>query len=298
MTTPDNFPVHQYEYSSARRVGIPTAETALGIADALAEGESAPAAYTEAYPEAYPRLEWRRGAEAGRVTYGKLCVHDKVSPAEFVSSLLKDGAAAQGDWFHNFNNLPANAHFEPYQHRNGNWSNRLIKSSGQRAMASLLEHEAMAGQVDLIYMDPPYNINFRSNFQGLVDDTDSGDGWADIPLDVRQTKAFRDSYQRGVHSYLDQLRAQLLHGRELLAETGSFVMQIGPDNLHYVAVLMSEIFGHDNHVATIPYRTTTNPSTSMLPEIGNWLIWFAKDKTQAKYRQLYEPANGRSEILD
>ena len=166
-------------------------------------------------------------------------------------------------------------------------------------MASLLNDEAMAGQVDLIYMDPPYNINFRSNFQGLMFNTNVGDKWEDIPQDVRPVKAFRDSYENGVHSYLDQLRVQLIHGRELLKESGSFVMQIGPDNLHYIAVLMSEVFGHDNHVATIPYATTTNSSTKMLPEIGNWLIWFAKDKAsaQSKYRQLYETFGSRAEAV-
>ena len=283
MTASASSPIHQYAYDSARRVGIPTAESALGISDALAEAESAP----EPYTEAYPTLRWQRGVDAQSVRYGKLFIHDKVSPAEFVASLLKD-PAQQGNWFHDFNNLPPNAHFEPYEHRDGNWNNRLIKSAAQRVMPSLLEHEGMAGQVDLIYMDPPYNINFRSNFQGLVDDANAGDGWQDIPLDVRHTKVFRDSYRNGVHTYLDQLRAQLLHGRELLKESGSFVMQIGPDNLHYVGVLMSEVFGHENHVATIPYTTATNNSTRMLPEIGNWLIWFAKSKTSAKFNQIYE----------
>ena len=291
MTASASSPIHQYAYGSARRVGIPTAESALGISDALAEAESAP----EPYTEAYPTLRWQRGVAAQSVRYGKLFIHDKVSPAEFVASLLKD-PAQQGNWFHDFNNLPPNAHFEPYEHRDGNWNNRLIKSAGQRAMPSLLEHEGMAGQVDLIYMDPPYNINFRSNFQGLVDDANAGDGWQDIPLDVRHTKVFRDSYRNGVHTYLDQLRAQLLHGRELLKESGSFVMQIGPDNLHYVGVLMSEIFGHENHVATIPYTTAANSSTRMLPEIGNWLLWFAKDKQSAKYRQMYEHLSARENI--
>ena len=295
-STPANTPptpIHQYEYPSVHRVGLATAETALGLPDALDEAVSAP----EPYTEAYPRLQWQRRPDAAAVRYGKLFIHDKVSPAEFVSSLLKDRAPEQqASWFHDFNNLPPNAHFEPYRHHNGNWNNRLIKSSGQRAMASLLEHEGMAGQVDLIYMDPPYNINFRSNFQGLVDQTNSGDTWQDIPLDIRQIKTFRDSYQRGVHSYLDQLRTQLLHGRDLLKESGSFVMQIGPDNLHYVAVLMGEIFGHDNHVATIPYTTRANSSTRMLPEVGNWLVWYAKEKPQAKYRQLYENTDLRESL--
>ena len=298
MTTP----IHQYDYPSARRIGLATAETALGIPDALDESVSAPAPYAAAYP----RLQWQRTADADGVSYGKLCIHDKVSPAEFVASLLKDrgttgsgvgpAAAQQGNWFHDFNNLPPNAHFEPYRHRAGNWNNRLIKSSGQRAMASLLHNEGLAGSVDLIYMDPPYNINFRSNFQGLVDDTNSGDQWEDIPLDLRQIKAFRDSYRNGVHTYLDQLRTQLLHGRALLKDSGSFVMQIGPDNLHYVAVLMSEIFGPENHIATIPYTTRSNSSTRMLPEVGNWLVWYAKEKPQAKYRQLYENTDLRESL--
>ena len=295
MAHPENRLFDQYRYDSASRAALPTQETALNLSDEqLAETE-----YQLTEPDSnWPTLNWRRNPDADGGRYGRLFIHDKVSPAEFMSSLLKDReGATQANWFHDFNNLPEGAHYEPYLHDGGNWSNRLIKSSGQRAMASLLNDEAMAGQVDLIYMDPPYNINFRSNFQGLIDDTNTGDRWQDIPADVRGIKAFRDSYRDGVHSYLDQLRVQLLHGRELLKDSGSFVMQIGPDNLHYVAVLMSEVFGHDNHVATIPYVTATNPSAKMLAEIGNWLVWFAKDKSQAKYRQLYESFENRKDLL-
>lgn len=285
MVTPDSNQLHQYHYDSASRVALATQETALNLDDdQLSEDE-----YGLLEPRSnWPTLRWRRNPDADQGRYGKLFIHDKVSPAEFIAGLLKS-SPQQGNWFHDFNNLPEGAHYEPYQHDNGNWSNRLIKSTSQRAMASLLHHEAMAGQVDLIYMDPPYNISFRSNFQGMIDDTNTGERWQDIPMDVRQVKAFRDNYKDGVNSYLDQLRVQLIHGRELLKDTGSFVMQIGADNLHYVAVLMSEVFGHENHVATIPYTTGFNYSTAMLPEIGNWLIWFAKDKPEAqkKYRQLF-----------
>ena len=295
MAYAENSPLDQYRYDSASRVSLPTQETALNLADdQLAEG-----AYLLPEPaSSWPTLRWRRNLDADSGRYGRLFIHDKVSPAEFVSGLLKDQNARQASWFHDFNNLPEGAHYEPYVHDGGNWSNRLIRSSGQRALASLLNDEAMAGQVDLIYMDPPYNINFRANFQGLIDDTNTGERWEDIPADVRQVKAFRDSYRDGVHSYLDQLRVQLIHGRDLLKDSGSFIMQIGPDNLHYVAVLMSEVFGHENHVATIPYTTGFNNSTRMLPEISNWLIWFAKEKQQAqgKYRQIY--ANGdRAETI-
>ncbi len=295
MAHSENRPLDQYSYDSASRVSLATQETGLNLPDEqLAETEyQMPKVQSN-----YPILQWRRSPDADAGRYGRLFIHDKVSPAEFMSSLLKDREAAQANWFQDFNNLPEGAHYEPYLHDSGNWSNRLIKSTGQRGMASLLNDEAMAGQVDLIYMDPPYNINFRSNFQGMIGDTNTGERWQDIPADVRQVKAFRDSYRDGVHSYLDQLRVQLTHGRELLKDSGSFVMQIGPDNLHYIAVMMSEIFGHENHVATIPYRTATNPSTRLLPEIGNWLIWYAKDKGSIKYRQLYTPTSSRQDIMD
>lgn len=145
-------------------------------------------------------------------------------------------------------------------------------------------------------MDPPYNINFRSNFQGLVNDTNVGEKWDDIPMDVRSVKAFRDSYQDGIHSYLDQLRTQLIHGRELLKDSGSFVMQIGADNLHYVAVLMSEVFGHENHVATIPYISSFNQSAKHIPEVNNWLIWFSKDHDKLQSRQIIEETSIKEKL--
>ena len=293
MTSPTQPPIDQYRYNSATRVSLATQETALNLDDEqLAEDEYM---FPETGPN-WPVLHWRHNPDADSGQYGRLFIHDKVSPAEFISNLFKDQQAVQSNWFHDFNNLPAGAHYEPYLHDGGNWSNRLIKSTSQRAMASLLNDEGMASQVDLIYMDPPYNISFRSNFQGMIDNTGTGERWEDVPADVRSVKAFRDSYQDGVHSYLDQLRVQLIHGRELLRESGSFVMQIGPDNLHYVALLMSEVFGHDNHVATIPYTTRANSSTRMLPEVGNWLVWYAKDKPQAKYRQLYEDTDLRESL--
>ena len=165
-------------------------------------------------------------------------------------------------------------------------------------MASLLYKDAMRGKVNLIYMDPPYNISFRSNFQANAQEPESAEDWDSLPDDPLAIKAYRDSYRDGVHSYLDGLHEQFALGRELLADDGSFIVQIGPDNVHEVVILMSEIFGRENHVATIPYRTGTNQSTSMIPEIGNWLVWFVKDKNEAKkkYHQLYERLDRKQTI--
>ena len=244
----------------------------------------------------YPRLQWNRAPQTDySKTYGPLYIHDKVSPAEFVNSLLKE--QAQSDMFATFNGLPENANYNPYEY-SGHWTNRLIRATAQRAMASLLYKDAMRGKVNLIYMDPPYNISFRSNFQANAQEPESAEDWDSLPDDPLAIKAYRDSYRDGVHSYLDGLHEQFALGRELLSDDGSFIVQIGPDNIHEVFILMAEIFGRENHVATIPYRTTTNPSSRLLPEIGNWLLWFCKGKDQVKYHQLYTPVKDRKALLE
>ena len=232
------------------------------------------------------------------VEHGPLYVHEKVEAAEFVRSAMADPAGAQSDMFASFNGLPEGAAFEPYAYR-GNWHNRIIKAPSQRMMASMLGRaEMLRGKVDMVYMDPPYNINFKSNMQALVEDTEMGEELDSLPGDLGQIQAFRDNYENGVHSYLDQLREQMILIRALLADSGSVFLQIGPGNLHTVSMLMSDVFGSENHVATIPYVTALNYSTRMLPEIGNWLIWFAKDKAQAKYRQLYEELPTLKDAVD
>ena len=163
-------------------------------------------------------------------------------------------------------------------------------------MASLLHKDGMRGQVDLIYMDPPYNISFKSNFQVGADSPETEATLDNLPYDPIAINAFRDAYRNGVHSYLDGLYEQLKLGRELLADTGSFIMQIGPENLHQVALLMGEVFSPHNHVATIPYRTG-NTQGKYLGQVGNWLIWYAKDIGQTKYRQIYSEVSNLSDAV-
>ena len=276
-----------YKFPSSERVNNPTSETALGLETKDIQEQPIP----EPEPEErlrHPRLQWNRGEQTDHSrTFGPLYIHDKVSAEQFVESLFKE--KAQGDMFATFNGLPEDASAKPYEY-NGHWTNRLIRATAQRAMASLLYKDGMRGKVNLIYLDPPYNQSFRSNFQASAEDPETQEDWDDLPNDPMLIKAFRDTYRDGVHSYLDGLYEQLTLGRELLAEDGSFVVQIGPDNVHEVVLLMAEVFGRENHVATIPYRTGTNQSTEMLPEVGNWLVWFTKDtlKARVKYRQLYE----------
>ena len=285
-----------YKFPEADRRNNPTAEAALMMsAEALAD-RPIPEETQETERVRHPQLQWNRAAQTDySKTYGPLYIHDKVSPAEFVNSLLKE--QIQSDRFDTFNGLPEDAHYKPYEY-SGHWTNRLIRATAQRAMASLLYKDAMRGKVNLIYMDPPYNISFRSNFQANAQSPESAEDWDSLPDDPIAIKAFRDTYRDRVHSYLDGLHEQFALGRELLADDGSFIVQIGPDNVHEVVILMSEIFGRENHVATIPYRTGYTASTKMIPEIGNWLVWFTKDKPKAstKYHQLYEKLDRKETI--
>ena len=286
-----------YKFPEAERLNNLTAEGALMMGpDALAD-QPIPDDAQDTDRVRHPRLQWNRAPQTDySKTYGPLYIHDKVSTTEFLNSLLRH--QGQGDMFATFNGLPDDANYKPYEY-SGHWTNRLIRATAQRAMASLLYKDAMRGKVNLIYMDPPYNISFRSNFQANAQNPESTEDWDSLPDDPLAIKAFRDTYRDGVHSYLDGLHEQFALGRELLADDGSFILQIGPDNVHEVVILMSEIFGRKNHIATIPYRSATNPSTDMIPEIGNWLVWFTKRKagTRKKYHQMYEELS-RKEKLD
>ena len=134
--------------------------------------------------------------------------------------------------------------------------------------------------------EPPYGIGFKSNFMSQTGRTDATGIPAGDPLPV---KAFRDTYKHGIHSYLDEIHERLTLFRELLADTGSLFVQIGDDNVHRIAVLLDEVFGPDNRVVTIPYATSGGSSAKTLPSVADYLLWYAKDKSQVKYNQLYEP---------
>ena len=285
-----------YNYASAEKLNNPTGETALGMEPQDLADHPIPEINEEEERVRHPRLQWNRGKQTDHSrTFGPLYIHDKVSPEQFLKTLTKTNP--QRDMWALLNGLPEDAAAKPYEY-SGHWTNRLIRATAQRAMASLLYKDGMRGRVNLIYMDPPYNKSFRSNFQASADTPETEEDWDDLPNDPVAIKAFRDTYRDGVHSYLDGLYEQLTLGRELLHDTGSMIVQIGADNVHEVVLLMAEALGRQNHVATIPFRTTVNPSTRLLPEVGNWLVWFAKDKQAVKYHQIYLPVNNRRAVID
>ena len=165
-------------------------------------------------------------------------------------------------------------------------------------MQSLIARDGLAGQVQMIYFDPPYGIKYNSNFMTATDKLETKNDDTGIPVgDTLPIKAFRDTYKNGIHSYLDEVHERLVLFRELLADSGSLFLQIGDDNVHRLAVLCDEVFGEDNRVATIPFATTSGTSSNTIPSVADYLIWYAKETTSAKYRQLYQPL-ARQEIIE
>ena len=214
-----------YNYASAEKLNNPTSETALGMEPEDLADQPIPEMQEEEEPVRHPRLQWNRGKQTDHSrTFGPLYIHDKVSPEQFLKTLTKTNP--QRNMWALLNGLPEDASAKPYEY-SGHWTNRLIRATAQRAMASLLYKDGMRGKVNLIYMDPPYNKSFRSNFQASADTPETEEDWDDLPNDPVAIKAFRDTYRDGVHSYLDGLYEQLTLGRELLAEDGSFIVQIG-----------------------------------------------------------------------
>jgi adenine-specific DNA-methyltransferase len=249
-----------------------------------------------------PQLVWRGKDEQD---WSDLVVHapplyiqEKVHPKILIDDLLRESShpspsgseGEQIDLFADFNGLPDEAaRTEFYQH-DANWTNRMILGDSLQVMASLAEREGLRGKVQCIYLDPPYGIKFNSNFQWSTTSNVVRDGRRDhITREPEQVKAFRDTWREGVHSYLTYLRDRLTVCRDLLSDSGSIFLQIGDENAHRVRALLDEIFGDDNFIANIQFRTKIPLGTTYLAGVADYLLWYAKDKTCTKYRKLLFP---------
>ncbi len=243
-----------------------------------------------------PRLAWQRGDAVEQPTAASpLYIQERIHPSEFVRKLTKlRPADTQYSFFDDFNNLPDDAKYKWYQHQ-GNWSNRLIRGPALEVMASLIVKDDLAGKVQCIFFDPPYGINFRSLYQLSTRSRNEAKGMG--AANAEQRLAFRDTYENGVHSYLDNIHRIARHARDLLTESGSFFLQISQKNVHRLALVLDEVFGEDNRVATIMFAKSGSTSAKTLPEVNDYLLWYGKDREQLKYHQLYENLN-RKAVVD
>ncbi len=243
-------------------------------------------------PHIDPELSWAQKRERTEfdVPTVSLHVHERIDPRTIIEAVSRGSAdAVQGSLFElPSENPPLREAVEFYRHAH-NWSNRLIAGDSLLVMNSLLEKEGMGGEVQTVYIDPPYGIKYGSNFQPFTGKRQVTDRKpTDLTREPEMIRAFRDTWELGIHSYLSYLRDRLELARELLGDSGSCFVQIGDENVHRVALLMDEVFGPDNRCATISFATTGGSSTKRLPEVADYLLWYAKSIEQVKYRQLYE----------
>jgi adenine-specific DNA-methyltransferase len=249
-------------------------------------------------PHLDPQLVWAGKKEHAsfEVPTVSLHVHETIDPRTIIEAVRKrngNGGPVQPSLFERpEEKLPLHDAIDFYKHSHG-WSNRLIAGDSLLIMNSLLEKEGMAGQVQMVYIDPPYGIKYGSNFQPFVNKRDVRDGKdEDLTQEPEMIRAFRDTWELGIHSYLTYLRDRLLLARELLHESGSCFVQISDENLHHVRELMDEVFGKKNSCSVITFLKTSAVSspmarTNVLGSLSDYLVWYAKDVQQVKYRQPY-----------
>ena len=243
-----------------------------------------------------PQLQWAGKAEhtSFEVPTVSLHVHERIDPRTIIEATRKrngSGDPVQGSLFElPEENPPVRSAIEFYRHRH-NWTNRLVAGDSLLVMNSLLEKEGMAGKVQMVYIDPPYGIRYGSNFQPFVNRRDVRDGRdEDLTQEPETIKAFRDTWELGIHSYLSYLRDRLLLAREMLTESGSCFVQISDENVHLVRNLMDEVFGAENFQRIITIHKRSPQPDKFLPGVADYLVWFSKDRNQAKYRETYRLA--------
>ena len=209
-------------------------------------------------------------------------IQEKILPKAIIEEVRaqarKDKPEPQASLFADFNGIDFEDLVEFYQHEQ-NWSNRLILGDSLLVMTSLAEKEGLKGQVQMIYLDPPYGIKFGSNWQVSTRKREVKDGkLEDLTRQPEQVRAFRDTWKLGIHSYLTYLRDRLVVARELLTETGSIFVQIGDENVHLVRCLMDEVFGSENFVRHNCFQKTSGQAVeACLPCIADYLLWYAKN---------------------
>ena len=299
--------VEALRHEDATRTNIPTAEDRSVMEDD--DRSPVEVAYERRNRDLDPQLVWRgKDEQDGHdlvVQAPPLYIQEKVHPKVLIDDLLRrsqnavdgDSSLAEGyqtdlDLFADFNGLPEGADRTDFYEHDANWSNRMILGDSLQVMASLAEREGLRGKVQCIYIDPPYGIRFNSNFQWSTTSRDVKDGSAvHITREPEQVKAFRDTWRDGIHSYLSYLRDRLEVARDLLADSGSVFVQIGDENVHRVRDLMDEVFGADQFIAQVFFKTTSNLGGRYIGGTGDFVIWYGRDLSASlKYRQLFSPS--------
>lgn len=302
---PRKRPIERYEHTDKKRINNPQVGLVTPETDPVAPTNKSydyvtpvpsvkPKKELDYDPHLDPQLVWagKKEHSSFEVPTVSLHVHERIDPYTITKAVRKkngtNGVPAQPSLFERpEEHRPLREEIDFYKHAHG-WSNRLIAGDSLLVMNSLLEKEGMAEQVQMVYIDPPYGKTYNSNFQPFVDKREVKDGKdEDLTQEPEMIKAFRDTWELGIHSYLTYLRDRLLLAHDLLSLSGSCFVQISDENLHFVRAIMDEIFGGTNFVSCIAYTTTGGFPSKTLSRAGDYLIWYCKDITNIKYHQLF-----------
>ena len=282
-----------------KRANIPTEEL-RGFVEA--DEEAPPKMLYPRDPSLDPQLVWKGKDEQDRepleVPVVPVYIQEKIQPQAIVEDISRLGArqappTEQPDLFADFNGLEEDFEkkvdfYSQKDDRQKHWANRMILGDSLLVMTSLAEKEGLKGKVQMIYFDPPYGIKFGSNWQVSTRKRDVKDGKVeDATRQPEQVKAFRDTWELGIHSYLAYLRDRLVVARDLLTETGSVFVQIGDENVHLVRSLLDEIFGAEKFYAQINYRSMTALGQDGMASVYDYILWYSKKREQAKFRSLF-----------
>jgi adenine-specific DNA-methyltransferase len=281
-----------------KRANIPTADAQVFVSS---EVDAPQQLLYPRDPSLDPQLVWKGKDEQDRadlaVDAPPIYIQEKIDPRVLVENLRNTAKAGEQEpeltLFESFDGLDGLDVVDFYKH-DANWSNRMILGDSLQVMASLAERESLRGKVQMIYIDPPYGIKFGSNWQLSARKRDVKDGkLEDATREAEQIKAFRDTWELGIHSYLSYLRDRLAVARDLLTESGSVFVQIGDENVHLVRSLMDEVFGSENFFLQITMRTTPGQTADVMAAVCDYLLWYGKDRAALKTRQLFREKDAR-----
>ena len=278
--------IEQYEHSNKKRANNPP----VGLVTPKSDPDTGERKTYEYDPHLDPQLQWAGKAEhtSFEVPTVSLHVHERIDPKTIIDTVTKEKTGPAQMSLFKTEQKPLREAIDFYKHKEG-WSNRLIAGDSLLVMNSLLEKEGMAGKVQMVYFDPPYGIKYGSNFQPFVNKRDVKDGKdEDLSAEPEMIKAFRDTWELGIHSYLTYLRDRLLLAREMLHESGSVFVQISDENVHRVRMIMDEVFGPENFVRIIAYKTTSGLGQKYLDKCGDYIVWYSKDSTLTKYHEIFQ----------
>jgi len=292
--------IENYTHPKKKRVNNPP----VGLVTPETDRDAGKKSY--AYdPHLNPLLQWAGKAErtSFEVPTVSLHVHERIDPRSITEAVRRKNGEdfVQGSLFSLLEeNPPLREAIDFYKHKH-NWSNRLIAGDSLLVMNSLLQKEGMGGKVQMVYIDPPYGIKYGSNFQPFVNKRDVRDGRdEDLTAEPEMVKAFRDTWELGLHSYLSYLRDRLLLTRELLSDSGSVFVQISDENVHHVRELLDEVFNHDCHVVDILVKKKGSQKSSLIDPVNDYVLWYSttpRDAGGVKYRKLYSKREIDSETL-